>query len=185
VTRHTRSAEYLLKQNDNAEQVGCSELRTCLHPAGIASTGQLMQMKFGTRQIGLAVCGLIAVLLVCYVWFHNHHATVPIHVSVRGVATVSTRDREVVGIGIAIRFDQQTHTFRIVNVIPNTPASQAGLTAGLIVYRIDDVPTGGKSLAECVSLIRGTVGTKVRLALIDPERRETNTVEFTRQTIQL
>ena len=42
-----------------------------------------------------------------------------------------------------------------------------------------------KSLAECVNLIRGPVGTTVRLELITPDRSQTNTVELTRQKFKL
>jgi C-terminal processing protease CtpA/Prc len=46
---------------------------------------------------------------------------------------------------------------------------------------VDGVSTTGKSLAECLGLIRGKAGTKVRLELVNPKRNETNTVELTRQ----
>jgi len=87
---------------------------------------------------------------------------------------------EVVGVGIALDLDRETRTVRITKVIPNSPASQAGLSAGLIVQRIDDVSTTGKGLTECAGLIRGLSGTKVRLELVDPKQNTTNTVEVTR-----
>jgi CubicO group peptidase (beta-lactamase class C family) len=91
------------------------------------------------------------------------------------------RAGEIVGVGMKLRFDQPTRTIRIESVFSNTPASQAGLPAGLIMRKIDDIPVAGKSLDWCASLIRGKAGTKVRLELIKPERNETNTVELTRQ----
>ncbi len=88
---------------------------------------------------------------------------------------------ELVGIGVKLRFDLPTHTVRIDAVIPNTPTSQAGLSAHLILQKIDDIPTANKSLDLCACLIRGNAGTKVRLELLNPERNEANTVEVTRQ----
>jgi C-terminal processing protease CtpA/Prc len=88
---------------------------------------------------------------------------------------------EPVGIGAALDLDQPAHTLRITKVIPNTPASHAGLSAGLIIQKIDGIPTTTRSLAECVNLIRGKAGTTVRLELINPEGHTTNTVELTRQ----
>jgi CubicO group peptidase (beta-lactamase class C family) len=88
---------------------------------------------------------------------------------------------EVVGVGIALDLDRETRTVRITKVIPNSPASLAGLPAGPIVQRIDGVSTQGKGLTECAALIRGLSGTKVRLELVDPKQNTTNTIELTRQ----
>jgi D-alanyl-D-alanine-carboxypeptidase/D-alanyl-D-alanine-endopeptidase len=89
--------------------------------------------------------------------------------------------REIVGIGTALDSDPASGLLRITKVFPNSPAAQAGLSAGLLVQKIDDFSTMGKSLPECLGRIRGPVGAKLRLELIDPERKATNTVELTRQ----
>src|SRR5213592_103221 len=89
-----------------------------------------------------------------------------------------------VGIGVALDFDAKTRTVRITKVIPNSPASESGLSPGLVVQRIDGVATG-KSLTECVGRIRGNPGTKVRLELFDPKQNATNLVELTRRKIQI
>ncbi len=83
--------------------------------------------------------------------------------------------KEYIGSGIAYGLDPRDHTLRITAVYSNTPAAQAGLPAGLIVQRVNGVPTAGKSLDECVKLGPGGVGAKVRMELVNPERRETNT----------
>jgi C-terminal processing protease CtpA/Prc len=66
-------------------------------------------------------------------------------------------------------------------VYPNTSASEAGLTARLIVLKIDGIPTQGKTLAECASIGKGPAGEKVRMELKDPQRAETRTIELTRR----
>jgi CubicO group peptidase (beta-lactamase class C family) len=99
----------------------------------------------------------------------------------RITAGLFPRDGEIVGVGAKLRFDLPTRTLRIESVFSNTPASRAGLQDGLIVQKIDDIPTAGKSMDWCASLIRGKAGTKVHLELIKPERNETNTVELVRQ----
>ena len=88
--------------------------------------------------------------------------------------------REMVGLGFACDLDEQTHTLRVTKVFPKSPASQAGLLAGMIIQKIENVPTAGKSVAECQRLLRANGGPKVRLELINPERKETNSVEVTR-----
>jgi CubicO group peptidase (beta-lactamase class C family) len=99
------------------------------------------------------------------------------------LATIQAQ-REVTGIGVALGSDEKTHALRITKVLPNSPASQAGLVAGSIIQKIDDVSTNGKSLADCVALIRGPVGSKVRLELLEPEHEQASTVEIVRQKFQ-
>ena len=64
-------------------------------------------------------------------------------------------------------------------------AAESGLSAGLVVQRIDDVSTTDKTLTEWVGRIRGNPGTKVRLELFDPRQNATNMVELTRRRIQM
>ncbi len=89
--------------------------------------------------------------------------------------------REYVGSGIAFGLDKPTSTLRIMKFYPNTPAAQAGLSAGLIIEKIDGIPTANKSLADCLNIARGAPGTKVRFELVNPELKETNSVELTRR----
>ena len=72
-----------------------------------------------------------------------------------------------------------------MDVRPNTPAARAGLVRGLIIQRIGDTSTDGKPLQECVGMMRGPVGSKVQLELVDPAKNTTNIVEFTREAIPL
>jgi carboxyl-terminal processing protease len=88
---------------------------------------------------------------------------------------------EVVGIGTALEFDKKAAVPRISKVFPKSPAADAGLTAGLLIQKIDGVATSGKDLPECAKLIRGPIGSKVRIEVVDPNRCETKTMELTRQ----
>jgi D-alanyl-D-alanine-carboxypeptidase/D-alanyl-D-alanine-endopeptidase len=88
---------------------------------------------------------------------------------------------EVVGIGTSVAMDGDTKALRISKIIPNSPAEKAGLMRGLIIQKIDDKQTMGLSLHECVKLLAGPVGGKVRLALVDPKGNDSKTVELTRQ----
>jgi len=89
--------------------------------------------------------------------------------------------REIVGIGTALASDEKTGMLRITKVIPKSPAAEAGLSAGRLIQRINGISVEGKSLTECLGIMAGPVGTKVRLELVNPERKETNTVELVRQ----
>jgi serine-type D-Ala-D-Ala carboxypeptidase/endopeptidase len=89
--------------------------------------------------------------------------------------------REIVGIGTALASDQQTGMLRITQIIPKSPAAQAGLSAGIVIRRINGIEVEGKSLTECLAIMGGPIGTKVRLELVNPDRKETNIVELVRQ----
>jgi CubicO group peptidase (beta-lactamase class C family) len=89
--------------------------------------------------------------------------------------------QEIVGLGAALALNQETRQVWISKVYPKSPAAAAGLSAGLVIQKIDAVSTTGKSLPECLSLLRGKAGTKVRLELVNTEKNRTNVVELTRQ----
>jgi CubicO group peptidase (beta-lactamase class C family) len=88
--------------------------------------------------------------------------------------------KEIVGLGFAYGLDKKTHTLLVTKVYPQSPAAQACLSAGLIIQMIENVPTAGKTATECADLLRANGSPKVRLELVDSERKETNTVELTR-----
>lgn len=103
-------------------------------------------------------------------------------VSAMLVACAAHAEDQFVGIGVATLV--KNHALTIANVLPNTPASKAGLVPGLVVQKIDGIATADKRQEECVAMIRGTVGTTVKLELIDTAQSKTNTVELTRAEIK-
>ena len=92
---------------------------------------------------------------------------------------------EPVGIGAELALDPATHLLLLKRILPNTPASSAGLSAGLLVRTINDLPTTNKTTTECANLIRGKAGSTVRMEVIDAEHHTTNTVELTRRKFVL
>ena len=100
-----------------------------------------------------------------------------------GVQCSSTAQESIAGVGIALGVDKETSSFKIVRIIPGGPAAKAGLTAGQLVDKADGVSLNGKSLNECINLLRGAVGTKVTLHVVDLEEHLTNKVELTRDRI--
>ena len=46
---------------------------------------------------------------------------------------------EPVGIGAALDLDEPGQVLRITKIIPNTPATHAGLSAGLIIQKFDSI----------------------------------------------
>lgn len=89
--------------------------------------------------------------------------------------------REIVGIGLVLESDAQTGSIRITTVYPESPAGHAGLTAGLVIRKINGTSVEHKSAQECVEKMGGSAGTKVRFELFNPDLNQTNIVELTRQ----
>jgi C-terminal processing protease CtpA/Prc len=94
-------------------------------------------------------------------------------------------EREIVGIGAVLKTDEDTDTLRIVDVLPNSPAAKAGIVPGTIIRSIDGQATEGIGLGDCVRLIRGPAGSKLRLEVVDLHQNLTNTIELIRARIEL
>ena len=129
------------------------------------------------KAIAIAVC--VAFLMVTGVLLFVFQPQKP--VPVRPVRTPG----ELVGVGIQIRSDSTASAVIIAQVVPNSPASEAGLTNGVIISKVDDESLAGKRLADCANLIRGPAGTRVKMELVTPDHSQTNTVELTRRKLQL
>lgn len=101
-------------------------------------------------------------------------------------------DRMQVGIegsfaGIGIVVGIQNGRLTIVSPIDNTPGFRAGLRGGDRILAVDDRPTDTLTLNEAVSLMRGPVGTTVRL-LVErdgPDGVQTFEVEIVRDLIEV
>ena len=97
------------------------------------------------------------------------------------LACASQAQESVTGIGVALGVED--NTLKIMNVLPNTPASRAGLSRGLVIQKIDGATTDGKHLKDYADMLRGAAGTKVKLELVDTANNKTNTVELIREKI--
>jgi len=117
----------------------------------------------------LSLIALVGVLLAggAFAIFHLRHNAPP----------------TITGIGVMLAVREQA--VKIMDVLPGSPAANAGLRRGLIIQQINGTDLAGKPLAECVAMTRGPVGSKVRLGVIDPAKGETNLVELTREKITL
>lgn len=85
--------------------------------------------------------------------------------------------------GIGVRLKVSGDDCVVDSVLSNSPAQKAGIKIGDILEAADGVSLSKKTLAECVSAIRGEVDTQVRLTV----RRKTQTLTMlvTRELIRL
>lgn len=80
------------------------------------------------------------------------------------------------GIGARVGIDADTQLPRISSVISNTPAEEAGLMAGDLLYMADDTLLQGMDLSSAVALIKGDEGTTVHITVI--REGESDYLEF-------
>ena len=91
---------------------------------------------------------------------------------------------ELSGIGIRLGVDRKTSKLMVVEPIPNSPASKAGLEAGDYILSINGKPTKLMTLEQASAEIKGEVGTKVQLK-ISREPKQDFEVAISRAQIEL
>jgi S1-C subfamily serine protease len=106
--------------------------------------------------------------------------------SVLSSQPANSRPREeIVGVGLMLRTDSASREVMSAGLVPNSPAAEAGLVGRILIRKIDEVPTSGLTMRECVERLRGIAGSKVRLEVFDADANETRTVELTRRKLQI
>ncbi|MBR5577950.1 MAG: S41 family peptidase [Lachnospiraceae bacterium] len=88
------------------------------------------------------------------------------------------------GIGAYISKGATDEFCTISGVIENTPAEEAGLREGDIIYEVDGILTQGMDTTEVVSLIKGDEGTKVVLTLVRDGEDDYLKIEVERRKIE-
>ncbi len=87
--------------------------------------------------------------------------------------------------GLGIVVDTKDDFIEVVSPIDDTPASRAGLEAGDMIVRIDETVTKGMELSEAVDMMRGVIGTKVKLLIRREGLEQPFEAELTRAEIKV
>ncbi|WP_413165505.1 carboxyl-terminal processing protease CtpC [Capilliphycus salinus ALCB114379] len=72
---------------------------------------------------------------------------------------------ELTGVGIQLTQDEESKKLIVISPIEDSPAFEAGVQAQDIILKIDDQSTKDMDINEAVKLIRGPVGTQVKLTI--------------------
>ncbi len=83
-------------------------------------------------------------------------------------------------IGLHVVRNKETHKYVVNRIYPNSPAEKAGLLPGVILNKVNDSLAETNSLTRLTARLRGPVGTKVIVELIDTDG-VTNEVELVRE----
>ena len=87
--------------------------------------------------------------------------------------------------GVGMEVGIRENLITIIAPLPETPAEQAGLMAGDVIVRINDVSSEGMRIDEAVNLIRGEKGTVVELTIFREGEGEFLEIPVTRDTIAI
>ncbi len=86
--------------------------------------------------------------------------------------------------GLGIEVTLENGVVKVISPIDDTPASKAGIMAGDVITHLDDEPVLGMTLSEAVSLMRGKVGSKIKLKVLR-NGSENLDIEIVRAIIEL
>jgi carboxyl-terminal processing protease len=87
------------------------------------------------------------------------------------------------GLGIEVGIEEGV--VRVISPIEDTPAFRAGVKAGDLIVKIDDIATRGIPLSKAVEKMRGRPGTQVVLTIVRKDVETPLTFTLTRQEINV
>jgi carboxyl-terminal processing protease len=87
--------------------------------------------------------------------------------------------------GVGMEISIQDGILTVIAPIEDTPAYRAGIQAGDKILKINDEPTKGLSLIECVRRLRGDKGTKVTITIIREGFTQMEDVTIVRDIINI
>ncbi len=86
--------------------------------------------------------------------------------------------------GLGIEVTVEDGFVKVIAPIDDTPASKAGIMSGDLITHIDDESILGMSLSDAVALMRGSVGSKIKLTIRRDKNQSVN-IEIIRDIIEL
>lgn len=87
--------------------------------------------------------------------------------------------------GVGLRISMRNDTLTVVSPMEGSPAKRAGILAGDQILKIDSISTIGMDLDEAARMIRGKVGTKVKLSIHRPGIAEESIYTLVREQIKI
>ena len=87
--------------------------------------------------------------------------------------------------GLGIEIGMESGVVKVISPIDDTPAANAGIKAGDYIVKIGAIQVQGKSLMEAVKLMRGPVGTSIKLTIRRKNFKKPLEFEIVRKIIEV
>lgn len=89
------------------------------------------------------------------------------------------------GIGVEVSQNMNTGVITVVTVFSGTPAEEAGLEPGDILYTVDGTEVTGEDLNTVVSMIKGEENTTVEIGIVREGEKDTLTFQVERRNVEV
>jgi len=87
--------------------------------------------------------------------------------------------------GLGIEVGMEAGVVKVISPIDNSPASKIGIKAGDYIVKINDIQVQGKSLTEAVKLMRGPVGSNIKITVRRKGVKRALTFNIIREIIEV
>ena len=89
------------------------------------------------------------------------------------------------GIGVSIQQDVNDMSVTVIQVFRGSPAEEAGVKPGDVIYAVDGVPVGDDDINVTVTKVRGPENSKVKITFYRPSLDKNIDFEITRREVQV
>ena len=87
--------------------------------------------------------------------------------------------------GLGIEVGMEAGVVKVISPLDNSPAERVGVKAGDYIVKINDIQVQGKSLTEAVELMRGPVGTNIKITVRRRGNKKALIFKITREIIEI
>ena len=87
--------------------------------------------------------------------------------------------------GLGIEVGMEHGVVKVISPIDDSPASRVGVKAGDYIVKINDIQVQGKSLTEAVELMRGPVGSDIKITVRRRGEKKAIIFSITREIIKI
>ena len=87
--------------------------------------------------------------------------------------------------GLGIEVGMEHGVVKVISPIDNSPASRVGIKAGDYIVKINDIQVQGKSLTEAVEIMRGPVGSDIKITVRRRGVKKAIIFKITREIIKI
>ena len=87
--------------------------------------------------------------------------------------------------GLGIEIGMEAGVVKVISPIDGTPAARAGIKAGDYIVKINDDQVQGKTLMESVKLMRGPVGSSIKLTVRRKNQKKALEFRIKREIIEI